>query len=75
MTFWCGSGSGSRSADPCLGQMDPDADPDPAIFVIDLQRTKKNLILLKSFFAYYFLKRIYVGIFYGIKTIFGVVIY
>jgi uncharacterized membrane protein YjdF len=31
MTFWCGSGSGS--ADPCLWIMDPD----PAIFVIDLQ--------------------------------------
>ncbi len=35
MTFWCGSGSGS--ADPCLGLLDtdPDADPDPAFFVID----------------------------------------
>jgi hypothetical protein len=32
MTFWCGSGS----ADPCLGLMDPD----PAIFVIDLQDAK-----------------------------------
>jgi hypothetical protein len=35
MTFWGGSGSGS--ADPCLWIMDPDSDPDPAIFVIDLQ--------------------------------------
>ncbi len=33
MTFWCGSGS--LSADPCLWLMDPD--PDPAVFVIDLQ--------------------------------------
>ncbi len=31
MTFWCGSGS----MDPCLWLMDPDADPDPAIFIID----------------------------------------
>ena len=36
MTFWCGSGSGS--ADPCLCLMDPD----PAIFVSDLQDIKKN---------------------------------
>jgi hypothetical protein len=37
MTFWWGSGS----AEPCLTQMDPDsdanADPDPSIFIIDLQ--------------------------------------
>jgi hypothetical protein len=33
--------------------MDPD--PDPAIFVIDLQDANKTLIL-KSFSAYYFLK-------------------
>ncbi len=31
MTFWCRSGSGSGSADPCLWLLDPD----PAIFVID----------------------------------------
>ena len=36
--------------------MDPDADPDPAIFVIDLQEANKNLIFLQSFSAYYFLK-------------------
>jgi hypothetical protein len=35
--------------------MDPDADPDPAIFVIDLQDVNKTN-LKKSFFAYYFLK-------------------
>jgi hypothetical protein len=29
MTFWCGSGSGFGSADPCLRLMDPDANPDP----------------------------------------------
>jgi hypothetical protein len=36
--------------------MDPDAeaDPDPDIFVIDLQDTNKNY--KKSFSAYYFLK-------------------
>ncbi len=38
--------------------MDPDPDPDsdPAIFVIDLQDAKKNIIFKKSFSAYYFLK-------------------
>jgi hypothetical protein len=35
--------------------MNPDADPDPAILVIDLQDANKNLFF-KSFFAYYFLK-------------------
>jgi hypothetical protein len=38
MKFWCGSGF----ADPCLWQMD--LDPDPAIFVIDLQAANKKLI-------------------------------
>ncbi len=33
---------------------DPDSDPVPAIFVIDLQDVNKKLILKK--FAYYFLK-------------------
>jgi hypothetical protein len=52
MAFCCGSGSGFRSADPCLWLMDadlnsdPDADPDPAIFVIDLQDARKKLIFL-----------------------------
>ncbi len=56
MTFWGGSGSGSGSADPCLWLMhpdlgsdpDPDADLDPAIFVIDLNKmpTKKFFCLL-----------------------------
>jgi hypothetical protein len=36
--------------------MDPDADPDPAISIIDLQDANKKLILKKSFYAYYFLK-------------------
>jgi hypothetical protein len=31
-------------------------DPDPAIFVIDLQDANKKLIFLLSFSAYYFLK-------------------
>jgi hypothetical protein len=39
MTFWCGSGS----ADPFLRIMDPD----PAVFVIDLQDSNKKLILKK----------------------------
>ncbi len=43
-----GSGCGSGSADPYLGIMD--SDPDPAIFVTDLQYVNK-----KSFFAYYLL--------------------
>ena len=33
MTFWYGSGS----AYPCLWLMDPDSDPDPSVFVIDLK--------------------------------------
>jgi hypothetical protein len=35
VTFWYGSGS----TDPCLGLVDPD----PAIFVIDLQDANKKL--------------------------------
>ncbi len=36
MTFWCGSGS----ADPCLWLMGPD--PDPPIFILDLQEANRN---------------------------------
>jgi hypothetical protein len=35
---------------------DPDAVPDPAIFVSDLQDGIKKLFIFLSFFAYYFLK-------------------
>jgi hypothetical protein len=35
---------------------DPDLDPDPAIFVINLQDANKKLIFLESFSAYYFFK-------------------
>jgi hypothetical protein len=35
--------------------VDPGPDPDPAIYVTDLQDVNKKLIL-KSFSAYYFLK-------------------
>jgi hypothetical protein len=35
---------------------DPDADPDHAIFVTDLQDASKKLIFLKVFSVYYFLK-------------------
>ncbi len=53
MTFWGGSGSGSGSADACLWLMDPD----PAMFVIDLQDASKKLIFFNTIFsAYYFLK-------------------
>jgi hypothetical protein len=39
---------------PLLRLMDPDADPDPAIFVSDLQDVKKKNVL--SYFAFYFSK-------------------
>ncbi len=54
MTFWCGSGY----ADPCLWLMEPDpeSDPDPAIFVIDLQdANKKLLFLLITFWRYIYI--------------------
>ena len=47
MIFWCRSGSGS--ADPCLWLMDPDSDPVPSIFIIDLQDASRNKFL-GSFF-------------------------
>jgi hypothetical protein len=45
--------------------MDPD--PDPAIFVIDLQEASKKLILYTTFSAYYFFK-IHLNHFSKIKT-------
>jgi hypothetical protein len=36
--------------------MDPDADRDPAILIIDRQDANKKLIFKKSFSAYHFLK-------------------
>jgi hypothetical protein len=36
--------------------MDPDADPDPAIFVIDLPKMPTKTNFLKVFFAFYFMK-------------------
>jgi hypothetical protein len=36
--------------------MDPDADPDPAIFVTDLQDFNKKVIISPSFSAYSFSK-------------------
>jgi hypothetical protein len=53
MTFWCEYGFGSGSADPCLWLIDPDTDPDPAIFVGDLKDANKKLIFFfkKSFSA------------------------
>jgi hypothetical protein len=51
MTFWYGSGFGST--DPCLRLVDPD----PAIFVIDLQDANKNnfcLFLFEGTFTSFF---------------------
>ncbi len=50
MTFWCGSGS----ADPCIWLMNPD----PAIFVIELQDVNKKRIK-KSFFCLLLFERIF----------------
>jgi len=49
--------------------MDPDSnpDPDPAIFVIDLQDASKKLIFEHNFSAYYFLK-VYLHHFSKIKS-------
>ncbi len=54
MKFWGGSGS----ADPCLWLMVRIRilDPDPAIFVIDLQNASKKQIFHTIFSAYYFSK-------------------
>ncbi len=41
MTFWRGSGSGS--ADPCLWLLDPD----PSLFIIDIQEANKKINLKK----------------------------
>ncbi len=52
ITFYRGPGFGS--ADPCLWLLD--SDPDPAIFITDLQGANKKLMTKKSFSAYNFLK-------------------
>jgi hypothetical protein len=36
---------------------DPDADPGPSVFVIDLQDANKKLIKKRSFPAYYFVQK------------------
>jgi hypothetical protein len=46
---------------------DQDADPDPVIFVIDLQDANKKQICQKTFSAYYFLKA-HLHHFLGIKS-------
>ncbi len=53
LTFWCGSGSESGSADPCQWLMDPD----PAIFVIDLQNANKKLNFLKIYIIFQWKKK------------------
>ncbi len=63
MKFWGWSGSGSRSADPCIWLVDLD----PAIFVIDLQDASKKLIFNTFFSAYYFLK-VHLRHFWKIKS-------
>ncbi len=57
--FWYGSGS----ADPCLWVIDPD----PAIFIKDLQDANKKLIFSQIFPAYFFLK-VHLHHFSKIKT-------
>jgi hypothetical protein len=49
LPFWCGSGS----ADPCLDYWIRIRilDPDPAIFVIDLQDARKKLLFKHHFFC------------------------
>jgi hypothetical protein len=39
-----------------LNMVNIDSDPDPAIFVIELQDANKKIFVKKSFSAYYFLK-------------------
>jgi len=56
MTFCCGSGPGSGSPDSCLWIMDPD----PAIFVTDLQDANKKLIWKKVFLLITFWRYIYI---------------
>jgi hypothetical protein len=46
---------------------DPNSDPDPAIFVIDLQDASKKLIFNTIFSAYYFLK-VHLHLFSKIKS-------
>ncbi len=51
MTFWCGSGSGSGSADPCLLLMNPD----PAFSSLTFELPTKQIFFI-SFFTCYLLK-------------------
>ncbi len=51
---------GSGSADPCLWLMDPDSDPDPASYVIDLLRRQQKLIYKKVFLLITFWRYIYI---------------
>jgi hypothetical protein len=48
--------------------MDPDLDPDPAIFVFDLQDASKKLILTQFFSAYYFFEGTYTSFFKDKKS-------
>ncbi len=50
-------------ADPCLCLMDPDSDPDPAIFVVDLQDANKKLIVSKKFFCLLLFQRTFTSFF------------
>jgi hypothetical protein len=48
--------------------MDPDSDPDPAIFVIDLQDANKKIIFLKKFFCFLLFEGIFTSFFKDIKS-------
>ncbi len=57
MTF-CGVDPDPRIQGSWLWLMDPDSDPDPAIFVIDLQdvnKKLKNIIMLITFWRYIYI--------------------
>ncbi len=55
MTFWCGSGS----ADPCLELMDPDpdADPEPSIFITERRDENIKTYLKKKVFLHVTFRR------------------
>jgi hypothetical protein len=48
--------------------MDPDADPDPPIFIIDLQDANKKLMFKKKFFCTLLFEGTFTSIFKGKKS-------
>ncbi len=67
MTFWCGSGSGSGSADPCFWLMDPDPGSGSCYFRHWPSRCQQKSNFCLNFSAYYFLK-VHLHHFYKIKV-------